>query len=101
MGPATAANLAAARSSFLPKIEFARDPVRHDFLDSFLEIRPGYAGYTRQRRFDIELANVENPFGVYLRLGTLHEYFFVTGAFPLFEPRRDYRGDERGTIHAL
>ena len=46
-----------------------------------LNIRSGYSGHTHQRRFYEELADLEYPFGVNLRLAAQAQHLLVAGTF--------------------
>ena len=49
---------------------------------SLLDIPPGYSGYAHNGRFHVELADVENSFGVDVRLAAQAQHFLVAGTLP-------------------
>jgi hypothetical protein len=61
------------------------DAIAHDRLQSSFDVGAADAGHTRERRFDIALADNENPFGI--RFGFLKhlQNLFVAGALTLVD----------------
>ena len=64
-------------------IQVAGDVRRHDFLDARFEIGAAHSGGADQRRFQIELADVQDSFGIDVRV-CLPQNVLVAGALALF-----------------
>ena len=123
IGVAIATAPARRQQQFLAEAEVQNQTPRHDLFNAPLEIGPGHARHAAQRRRQVELANVENSFGVDFRFARLRSGLphrrrapalrpsEIRSTTPTDETRRspprscvspqpDYRAAGRGTTHA-
>jgi hypothetical protein len=62
----------------------------HNGLDASLQVSAGNASYTREGRFDTELADCENALSIDMRLSAMKRSLFIAGELSLFhQPHLD------------
>ena len=83
IGAATATIPATTSVIFFRKAHVARDAAGQNHLDSLFQIRSRHSGDASQWRFQVALANVENPFGIFVGRIADAQDFFVAGSLTL------------------
>jgi len=58
--------------------------IAHNRFDSSLQITARHPRYASERRIQIQLADLEDAFGVCARLAAVSQHLFITGPFALF-----------------
>ena len=75
--------------------QLAGESIRHDALDSFLQLSAGDTGGASYGRCQVKLADLQDAFGVDLRLAAHPQYPFVAGALAFFFQSRAQPPHER------
>jgi hypothetical protein len=58
--------------------------IAHSRFDSSLQITSRHPRYASERQSQIQLADLEDAFGVCARLAAVSQHLFITGPFALF-----------------
>ncbi len=84
-----------SQRGLLPKSQIRKDSVGHNALNSFLQIRAGNACHARQRRFDVQLADVENRVRIIPRIAAEPQHLFIAGPLAFFDESPTDPPDQR------